>query len=83
MEKFNINWRIVKPSLWTGVASMVLGGILLAQVAGFMSPSSAEKLAVTRSDNAVVAALAPGCAADFRVAAGCKGSDGRPGRQQG
>jgi hypothetical protein len=67
MEKFNINWSIVKPSLWTGAAGMVLGAILLAQVAGFMSPSSAEKLAAARSDKAVVAALAPGCAADFRA----------------
>ena len=31
-----------------------------------MSPSSAEKLAAEKSDKAVVAALAPGCAADFR-----------------
>lgn len=66
MENFSINWSIVKPSLWTGAAGMALGAFLLAHVFGFMSPSSAQKLAAQKSDNAVVAALAPGCAADFR-----------------
>jgi hypothetical protein len=66
MEKFNINWSIVKPSLWTGAAGIAIGAFLLAQVFGFMSPSSAAKLAAQKSDNAVVAALAPGYAADFR-----------------
>lgn len=66
MENFKINWDIVKPSLWTGAAGMGLGALLLAQVFGFMSPSSAEKLAAEKSDKAVVAALAPGCATDFR-----------------
>ena len=67
MERFNINWSIVKPSLWIGAAGMVLGGISAGAGFRFMSPSSAEKLAAAKSDNAVVAALAPGCAADFRV----------------
>ncbi|MFH1341120.1 MAG: hypothetical protein ABIL01_07890 [Pseudomonadota bacterium] len=66
MESIKINWNVVKPSLWTGVAGMALGAFLLAQVFGFMSPSKAAKLASETSDKAVVAALAPGCAADFR-----------------
>jgi hypothetical protein len=66
MERLNINWSIVKPCLWTGAAGVALGAFLLAQVFGFMSPSTARKLAAEKSDRAVVAALAPGCAADFR-----------------
>lgn len=65
MEK--INWNIVKPSLWTGAAGVALGAFILAQVFGYMSPSSANKLAAEKSDQAVVAALAPSCAADFRA----------------
>ena len=63
----SINWNIVKPSLWSGAAGMALGAFLLAQGFGYMSPSSANKLAAERSDLAVVAALAPSCAADFRA----------------
>ncbi len=63
----SINWNIVKPCLWTGAAGMAVGAFVLAQVFGFMSPTSAEKLAAARSDKAVVAALAPGCAAEFRA----------------
>jgi hypothetical protein len=62
-----INWSIVKPCLWTGAAGMAVGAFALTQVFGFMSPSSAEKLAADKSDKAVVAALAPGCAAEFRA----------------
>jgi hypothetical protein len=63
----DINWNIVTPSLWTGAAGVAVGAILIVQVFGFMSPSSAEKLAAQKIDKAVVAALAPGCAADFRA----------------
>ena len=34
MENFNINWNVVKPSLWTGAAGMALGAFLLAQLFG-------------------------------------------------
>ena len=63
----NINWNIVKPSLWTGAAGMALGAFILAQGFGYMSPSSANKVAAEKSGQAVVAALAPSCAADFRA----------------
>ena len=66
MASIKINWSVVTPSLWTGAAGMALGAFLLAQAFGFMSPSKAAKLAGETSDKAVVAALAPGCAADFR-----------------
>ena len=62
-----INWNIVKPSLWSGAAGIALGAFLLAQGFGYMSPTSANKLAAEKSDLAVVAALAPSCAADFRA----------------
>lgn len=63
----NINWTIVTPSLWTGAAGIAVGAFALVQVFGFMSPSSAAKLASQKSDTAVIAALAPSCAADFRA----------------
>ena len=62
-----INWDVVKPSLWSAAGGMFVGAFALAQVFGFMSPSTAEKLAARKSDEAVVAALAPGCASDFRA----------------
>ncbi|WP_157460779.1 MULTISPECIES: hypothetical protein [Bradyrhizobium] len=62
-----INWDIVRPSLWSGAAGMVVGAVVLSQVFGFMSPSTAHKLAAEESDQAVVAALAPGCASEFRA----------------
>jgi hypothetical protein len=63
----SINWDVVKPSLWSAAAGAVVGALALAQVFGFMSPRTAEKLAAQRSDAAVVAALAPGCASEFRA----------------
>lgn len=63
----NINWDIVTPSLWTGGAGMVAGALALAYVFGFMSPTTANKLAEQKSETAVIAALAPSCAADFRA----------------
>ena len=50
MGNLNINWSIVKPSLWTGAAGMVLGAFLLAQVFGFMirpAPRSSRRKRVT------------------------------------
>jgi hypothetical protein len=60
-----INWEVVKPSLWTGVGGVVVGMVLLTYGFGFMSRTSAEKLASTSSDRAVVAVLAPICADKF------------------
>ena len=61
----NINWEIVKPSLWTGAGGVVVGMLLLSQGFGFMSRTTAEKLASTTSEKAVVAVLAPVCADKF------------------
>lgn len=63
----NINWTIVTPSLWTGAAGIAVGAFAMVQVFGFMSPTSAAKIASEKSDTAVIAALAPSCAADFRA----------------
>jgi len=68
----NINWNIVTPCLWSGGAGAIVGAVALSQVFGFISPSSADKLVKRESEKAVVAALAPGCAADFRALSDAK-----------
>jgi len=60
-----INWEVVKPALWTGVGGVVVGMFLLSYGFGFMSRTTAEKLASTTSEKAVVAVLAPVCADKF------------------
>lgn len=60
-----INWDVVTPSLWTGAGGVVVGMVLLSYGFGFMSRTSAEKLASTSSENAVVTVLAPICADKF------------------
>jgi hypothetical protein len=62
-----IDWEIVKPYLWTGAGGVVAGMVLLSYGFGFMSRTTAEKLASTSSERAVIAALAPVCAANFRA----------------
>ncbi len=62
-----INWDVVRPSLWTGAGGVVVGMVLLSYGFGFMSPTAAEKLASSSSDTAMVAVLAPICAAKFGV----------------
>src|SRR6476661_1738730 len=54
-----INWEVVKPSLWTGAGGVVVGMVLLSYGFGFMSRTTAEKLANTSSERAVIAVLAP------------------------
>jgi hypothetical protein len=62
-----INWEVVKPSLWTGAGGVVVGMFLLSYGFGFMSKNTADKLAGTSSERAVIAVLAPVCAANFRA----------------
>ncbi len=62
-----INWEIVKPSLWTGAGGVVVGMLLLSYGFGFVSQTTAAKLASTSSESAVIAVLAPGCADSFRA----------------
>jgi hypothetical protein len=62
-----INWEVVKPALWTGAGGMLLGMLLLSYGFGFMSQSTAEKLAGTKSETAVLAIWAPMCAEKFRA----------------
>jgi hypothetical protein len=64
-----INWEVVKPSLWTGAAGVVVGMLLLSNGFGFMSQTTAEKLAAASSEKAVIAVLAPVCADKFRALA--------------
>jgi hypothetical protein len=63
----SINWKVVKPSLWTGVGGMVVGMSLLSYGFGFMSQETAEELASANSERAVIAVLAPVCADKFRA----------------
>jgi hypothetical protein len=60
-----INWDVVKPSLWTGAGGVLVGMLLLSYGFGFMSRTTAEKLASTSSERAVIAVLAPVCADKF------------------
>ena len=62
----SINWEVVKPSLWTGAGGVVVGMLLLSYGFGFVSRTTAEKLASASSEKAVVAVLAPVCADKFR-----------------
>ena len=62
-----INWEVVKPSLWTGAGGVVVGMLLLSYGFGFMSRTTAGKLASTSSERAVIAVLAPVCADKFRA----------------
>ncbi len=57
----------LKTALWSGAAGIALGAIGLSLVFGFVSPSTAERMAEERSDGAVVTALAPGCAQGFKA----------------
>jgi hypothetical protein len=60
-----INWELLKPALWTGAGGVAVGMFLLSQGFGFMSQSTAGKLASAASEKAVVAVLAPVCAEKF------------------
>jgi hypothetical protein len=60
-----IDWGVVKPSLWTGAGGVVVGMFLLSYGFGFMSRTTADKLASTTSERAVIAVLAPVCADKF------------------
>ena len=61
-----INWDVVRPSLWSAAAGMIVGALALSHLFGFMSPQTADRLVAKKSGDAVIAALAPGCAEDFR-----------------
>jgi hypothetical protein len=63
----SINWEVVKPALWTGVGGVVIGMFLLSYGFGFMSRKTAQELASTNSERAVIAVLAPVCADKFRA----------------
>ena len=60
-----INWDIVTPCLWSGVAGVGVGMALLSYGFGYVGPTAAEQMARVSVDRAVVAALAPVCADKF------------------
>ena len=55
-----------KAATWSAVGGVIAGMALMSYGFGYMSPTAAEKIAKTQSDSAVVAVLAPACAAKFR-----------------
>ena len=62
-----INWEVVKSTLLTGAGGVIVGMILLSYGFGFMSRTTAERMARTSSETAVIAVLAPVCADKFRA----------------
>src|SRR5947209_6850256 len=62
-----INWEVIKPSLWTGVGGVIVGMLVLSYGFGFMSRTTAERMARTSSETAVIAVLAPVCTDKFRA----------------
>ena len=62
-----IDWEVVTPSLWTGAAGVIVGMLIISYGFGFMSPNTAEKLAITSSEKAVIAVLASACADKFHA----------------
>jgi hypothetical protein len=78
-----INWEVVKSSLWTGAGGVVVGMLLLSYGFGFMSRTTAGKLANTKSEAAVIAVLAPACADKFRALPDVCGPNSDPRRKQG
>jgi hypothetical protein len=57
----------IKPAAWGGVGGVIVGMTLMSYGFGYMSPSSAEKIAQQRTDSALVSVLAPECAVKFRA----------------
>ena len=55
-----------KAASWSAFGGVIAGMALMSYGFGYMSPTAAEKIAKTQSDSAVVAVLAPTCAAKFR-----------------
>ena len=54
-----------KLACWSAVGGAIAGMLLLSYGFGYMSPSTAKQLAETQAQSAVVAVLAPQCAAKF------------------
>jgi hypothetical protein len=55
-----------KAATWSALGGVIVGMALMSYGFGYMSPSATEKIAKTQSDAAVIAVLAPACAAKFR-----------------
>ena len=60
-----VDWEVIKPALWGAIG----GGIVLAIIgfawAGWVTGSSAQKMAEELAQNTVVARLAPICVEQF------------------
>ena len=56
-----------KAATWSAIGGVIVGMALMPYAFGYISSGDAEKIARTRTDNAVVAVLTPECAAKFRA----------------
>jgi hypothetical protein len=62
-----MNWEILKPALWSAAGGIVAGMLVLSYGFGYMSNTTAQKIADAQTEKAVVAALTPVCAEKFRA----------------
>ena len=56
-----------KPATWSAIGGLIVGMAFMPYGFGYISAGAAEKIAKTRTDDAVVAVLTPECAAKFRA----------------
>jgi hypothetical protein len=56
-----------KAATWSAIAGVIVGMALMPYAFGYISAGDAEKIAKTRTENALVAVLTPECAAKFRA----------------
>jgi alpha/beta superfamily hydrolase len=62
-----MNWEILKPALWSAAGGIVAGMLVLSYGFGYMSNTTAQRIADAQTEKAVVAAMTPVCAEKFRA----------------
>jgi hypothetical protein len=62
-----MNWEILKPALWSATGGIVAGMLVLSYGFGYMSNTTAQRIADAQTEKAVVAAMTPVCAEKFRA----------------
>ena len=59
--------QYTQAAAWSAFGGLIAGMVLMSYGFGYMSPSTAEKIAKSQTDAAVIAVLAPECATKFRA----------------
>ena len=62
-----MNWEILKPALWSAAGGIVAGMLVLSYGFGYMSNTTAQKIADAQTEKAIIATLTPVCAEKFRA----------------